>query len=51
MEDEWLHLKRNEISAQIFDDEYELALAVIYGTENRANKGNYSVQRFIFNHV
>lgn len=51
IEDEWLHLKRDELSSQIFDDEYELALALIHAIENRANKANYSVKRFIFNHV
>lgn len=51
IEDEWLHLKRHELSSQIFDDEYELAIALIYTIQNRANNGNYSVERFIFNHV
>ena len=51
IEDEWLHLKRHELYSQIFDDEYDLAIALIHAIENRANNGNYSVERFIFNHV
>ncbi|MDZ7969785.1 MAG: hypothetical protein RM368_33380 [Nostoc sp. DedSLP03] len=51
IEDQWLHLKRYELSSQIFDNEYELAIALIHAIENRANNGNYSVERFIFNHV
>jgi len=51
IEDEWLHLKRNELSAQIFEDEYDLALALIHAIKNRADKGNYSTDRFIFNRV
>ncbi|MBD2612387.1 transposase [Nostoc punctiforme FACHB-252] len=45
IEDEWLHLKRYELSSHIFDDEYELAIALIETIENRANNGNYSVER------
>ncbi|OUL17342.1 hypothetical protein BV378_38605 [Nostoc sp. RF31YmG] len=45
------HLKRDELFSQIFDDEYELALAVIHAIQNSAHKSNYSVKRFIFNHV
>lgn len=51
IEDEWLHLKRDELCSQIFEDEYELALALIHAIQNRADKNNYSVERFIFNHV
>jgi putative transposase len=51
IEDEWLHLKRDELFSQIFEDEYELVIALIHAIQNRANKSNYSVQPFIFNHV
>lgn len=51
IEDEWLHLKRDELSARVFDDEYDLALAVIAGVEARGQSGEYAVQRFMFNHV
>lgn len=51
IEDEWLHLKRDELSNRVFDDEYDLALAVIAGVEARGQSGKYAVQRFMFNHV
>ncbi|NMF63278.1 transposase [Brasilonema octagenarum] len=28
IEDEWLHLKRDELASRVFEDEYELALSV-----------------------
>jgi hypothetical protein len=30
-------------------DEYELAIAIIEGIENRAVQGQYQVERFMFN--
>ena len=48
-EDEWLHLKRHELASQVFEDEYELALAIINGITARAKRGNYQVERFMFN--
>lgn len=49
IEDEWLHLKRDELASQVFEDEYELALAIINGIAARAKRGNYQVERFMFN--
>ncbi|HEY9781641.1 MAG TPA: transposase [Leptolyngbyaceae cyanobacterium] len=49
IEDEWLHLKRDELAGQVFEDEYELAIAIIDGINNRANHGQYQVERFTFN--
>lgn len=49
IEDEWLHLKRDELAGQVFEDEYELAIAIINGINNRANHGQYQVERFTFN--
>ncbi|MDM9582982.1 transposase [Nostoc sp. GT001] len=49
IEDEWLHLKRDELAGRVFDDEYELAIAIIEGIENRAVQGQYQVERFMFN--
>lgn len=46
---EWQHLKKDEISAQMFDDELDLAYAVINGVEARGQKGNYSTARIRFN--
>lgn len=33
----------------LFKDEYDLALAVIKGVEARADRGQYTVNRFVFN--
>ncbi|HYW19003.1 MAG TPA: transposase [Nodularia sp. (in: cyanobacteria)] len=29
IEDEWLHLLRDQLAGQLFEDEYELAIAII----------------------
>jgi putative transposase len=46
---EWQQLKKSEISGQMFDDELDLAYAVIDGIEARGERHNYSTQRFKFN--
>lgn len=46
---EWQHLKQDELAGKMFDDELELAYAVIDGIEARGEKGNYSTQRVRFN--
>lgn len=46
---EWQHLKKNELASQSFEDELDLAYAVIDGVQNRGEKGNYSTQRVRFN--
>lgn len=51
IEDEWLHLKREEFATRLFDDEYDLAIAVMDAIEHRANVGSYTVERFRFNRV
>ena len=38
-------LKKDELAGKMFDDELELAYAVIDGVEARGEKGNYSTQR------
>ena len=45
---EWQHLKKNEISGRMFDDELDLAYAVIDGVEARGERGNYSTKRVKF---
>ena len=45
---EWQHLKKDELSGQVFNDELELAYAVINGVEARGERGNYSTQRIKF---
>jgi putative transposase len=49
IEDEWLHLKRDELAGRVFEDEYDLSVAIRDGIEAKANRGNYAVERFIFN--
>ena len=49
IEDEWLHLKLDELASRVFEDEYDLAIAIINGIENRAAQGQYQVERFMFN--
>lgn len=46
---EWQHLKNDELSGQMFDDELDLAYAVVDGVEARGERGNYSTQRVKFN--
>ncbi|MEC4812884.1 MAG: IS630 family transposase [Scytonema sp. PMC 1069.18] len=45
---EWQHLKKDELCGQIFDDELDLAYAVMDGVKARGEKGNYSTQRIKF---
>ena len=46
---EWQHLKKNELAGKMFEDELELAYAVIHGVEVRAETGNHTAQRVKFN--
>lgn len=49
IEEQWLHLKRQELGGYVFEDEYDLAKAIIDGLENRGQLGNYTVERLMFN--
>ncbi|MFH7244298.1 MAG: transposase [Spirulina sp.] len=49
IETEWRQLKAHEIAGQMFDNEYDLAMAVIDGMESRSVGGGYALERFIFN--
>lgn len=49
IETEWHQLKTHELAGRIFEDEYDLAVAVIEGVEARAHKGQYATERFLFN--
>jgi transposase len=49
IEEEWLQLKTHEIAGQMFDNNYDLAIAIIDGMEARRVKGGYSLERLIFN--
>lgn len=46
---EWQHLKKDELASKTFEDELDLAYAVIDGVQTRGEKGNYSTQRVKFN--
>lgn len=46
---EWQHLKKDELSGQMFDDELDLAYAVMDGVQARGERGNYKTQRVRFN--
>lgn len=45
----WQHLKKNELARKMFEEELELAYAVIHGGEVRAERGNYTTERVKFN--
>ena len=49
IETEWHQLKSHEISGQMFDNEYDLAKAVMAGMASRSIAGDYALDRFIFN--
>lgn len=46
---EWQHLKKDELASKTFEDELDLAYAVINGVQTRGEKGKYSTQRVKFN--
>ncbi|WP_224312000.1 MULTISPECIES: IS630 family transposase [Nostocaceae] len=46
---EWQHLKKDELASKTFEDELDLAYAVIDGVQTRGDKGNYSTHRVRFN--
>lgn len=49
IEGQWHQLKAHEIAGQMFEDEYDLAKAVIQGMEARSQAGGYTLERFKFN--
>lgn len=48
IENEWLRLKTDEIAGRIFEDEYDLAMAVIEAVEHRASEKGYQANRYRF---
>lgn len=48
IENKWDHIKDHELAGRMFDDELELAYAVMQGIENQAQKEHYQVERFRF---
>jgi putative transposase len=49
IEPEWHQLKTHELAGRMFEDEYDLALAVMDGVEARGHRGGYFTERFKFN--
>lgn len=49
IEGEWHQLKTHEIAGRMFDNDYDLACAIMTGIQARADRNNYTVDRFIFN--
>lgn len=49
IENEWQHLKSQELGGQMFEDEYDLALAVMDGVEARGLRKGHVTERFKFN--
>ena len=49
IETQWHQLKAHEIAGRIFDNEYDLAMTVIQGMQNRSEASDYYLERFIFN--
>lgn len=49
IETQWHQLKSHEIAGQMFDNEYDLAMAVMDGMKARSEVGEYDLKRFIFN--
>lgn len=49
IEAQWHQLKTHEIAGRIFDNEYDLANAIIEGMENRTQQGGWTLERLTFN--
>ena len=49
MELGWQNIKKKELAGKMFEDELELAYAVIHGVEVRGERGKYRTQRVKFN--
>ncbi|OLP15439.1 hypothetical protein BST81_22660 [Leptolyngbya sp. 'hensonii'] len=49
IEEQWHQLKTHEIAGRMFEHEVDLADAIIEGMQARSSRGNYSLERFIFN--
>ena len=49
IEAQWHQLKSHEIAGHMFDNEYDLAMAVMNGMKAGSEAGEYHLERFIFN--
>jgi putative transposase len=48
IENEWQRIKEDELAGRMFEDEYELAMAVISAIESRNERSGLEVARFLF---
>jgi DDE superfamily endonuclease len=48
IEGQWHQLKTHEMAGELFDNEYDLAMAVMTGMENRSQIAGYTLERFMF---
>jgi putative transposase len=48
IENEWQRIKEDELAGRMFEDEYELAMAVIEAIESRNERNGLEVERFLF---
>jgi len=48
IEGQWHQLKTHNIAGRMFDNEYDLALAVMDGVESRSKQAGYTLKRFRF---
>ncbi|MDJ0659007.1 MAG: transposase [Crocosphaera sp.] len=51
IEPEWPQLKTHELSGRMFEDEYDLAMAVIDSVEKRSQNNNCLCERFRFDEI
>lgn len=42
-------LSAPELASQVFEDEFDLAMAIVEGVEARGKRGGYAIERFMFN--
>lgn len=49
IENEWQRIKEDELAGRMFEDEYELAMAVIEVIRARNERNGLKVERFLFN--
>lgn len=49
IESEWHQLKTHQLAGQMFEDEYDLAVAVMDAVTARSEQRGYSTERFKFN--
>ena len=48
IETEWQRIKEDELAGQMFEDEYELSMAVISAIESRQERNGLQVKRYRF---